>query len=228
MLRPVFVAATAALLASAASAVAADPSCLITFRIGTATQLASASVFAIYQNAPGEFKGAANEVDCDPLNSTIVSVGDADQTRTLVVSAAGTPTPIKGPKDFLRCTWLPTSRFPVAGDFNLNQQSGFSTNFQPVDAQITISGIQCSGSVSTTTTTTTTTTLPAVVCGDYNGNGIMQIADALGVLRTAVGLVQCPSCVCDIDGNGNNSIADALLALRLAVGLNVSTNCSPC
>ncbi|HYC56210.1 MAG TPA: hypothetical protein VEL28_14845 [Candidatus Binatia bacterium] len=216
------------LLALATPAFAGGPSCDLTFRIGTSTPLFSASVFAIYQNAPGEFAGAGAAVECTLLGNTIGAAADADQTRTLTLTASGTPTPINGPKDFARCTWIPASRFPVAGDFNLSGQSGFNTNFQQVNAQITISKIECDGAIETTTTSTSTTTLPAVVCGDFDGNGTLQASDALAVLRAAVGVLSCDPCVCDLDGNEAKTATDALIALRVAIGIALQVHCPAC
>ncbi|HYC00984.1 MAG TPA: hypothetical protein VEC57_17755 [Candidatus Limnocylindrales bacterium] len=230
MIRSLPFVAAVALLAAATSATAAGPSCELTFRIGTATPLFSASVFAIYQNAPGEFAGTGPNVGCTLLNNTIGAAADADQTRTLTLTASGTPTPINGPKDFARCIWTPTSRFPVASDFNLSGQSGFNTSFQPVNAQITISKIDCDGTIETTTTTTSssTTTLPAPVCGDFNNDGTLQASDALAVLRAAVGVLGCDLCVCDLDGNSSKTATDALIALRVAVGIVFNTHCPIC
>jgi hypothetical protein len=228
MLRFRVLLAACALLGSSAIGEAAPPSCQITFRIGTSTPLISASVFAIYQNAPGEFAGSATNVDCDLLVGTGVP-SDADQTRTLVLNANGSlQSPINGPKDMARCTWLPTTRFPVKDDFNLTSQSGFTTSFQSTNANITITTIECTGTISTTTTTTTTTTLPPVVCGDFDGNGNVQTSDALNVLKASVGQKTCALCVCDLDGNGVKAATDALIDLKAAVGTSVQFKCPLC
>lgn len=225
MIRPLVLAASSALLVLATSASAADPSCQITFRVGTSTELFAVSANPSYADAPGEFKGQSTLIECQALNDSIVSVGDADLARGLAIGIVGSPVAIKGPKDVLRCTWLPEGRFPVAGDFDMSEQSGFTTSFVPHFPDLHISDIDCTGSFGSTTTTTT---LPPAVCGDFDGNGSVGIADALGVLRTAVGLVSCQACVCDADGNGSNSISDALLTLKKAVGLNVNLSCSAC
>jgi len=161
---------------------------------------------------------------------------DADQTRTLTITAIGTPNPINGPKDFAKCTWTPTTRFPTTGDFNLNQQSGFSTQFQAVDAKITISDLLCTGTIPTTTTTTTTTTTSSTtttttlpqLCGDIDHNGVVQTSDALNVLRAGVGLKQCALCVCDVDGSGSIGASDGLTTLKKAVGLAITLHCLAC
>ena len=76
---------------------------------------------------------------------------------------------------------------------------------------------------------TTTTTLPNEVCGDASGDGSVKAADALRVLRAAVGGSECLSqpCVCDVNGSGSLTATDALITLRIAVGAPVNLAC-PC
>ncbi len=66
------------------------------------------------------------------------------------------------------------------------------------------------------------------LCGDYDGDGIVEASDALGVLRAAVGLADCNEvdiAVCDPSGDGETTSADALLVLRVAVGTPVPLIC---
>lgn len=234
MIRMNSLVAAATLLVFASVTQAAAPSCQITFNIGTSTQLYAASVFALYTNAPGGFQGDANNVSCTWLGGTLGNAGDSDQFKTLTLTMVGTPNPIKGPKDVVKCTWIPTSRFPLKSDFDLTAQSGTNTSFQQVPANITVTTIVCSGDLTTTTTTTTTTssttttTIPAKACGDFDGSGKLQTSDALAVLRAAVGQASCVLCLCDIDGGGTLGATDALLALKKAVGLTVTLKCPAC
>lgn len=216
---------------------AAAPSCTLKFKVGTSTKLYSASVFVQYQNAPGDFPGSNEQVNCSALNGHIVAFGDADTaiTKTLSITVAGTPNPISGPKEVAQCTFVPTSRFPVVGDFDLSLQGGANTSFQPTNPQFTISSLVCSGTISTTTTTTTTTsstttttTLPAVVCGDGNGDGKFTTADALAVLKAAVGQRSCQLCACDVDSTGSISTVDALKVLKKSVGVDITLSCAAC
>jgi hypothetical protein len=117
---------------------------------------------------------------------------------------------------------------------------------QPLPA-LRVSGVECGVATTTTTTTTSTTTtttttlkvttssststsvtvlppttsstLPFVPCGDPNADGRFTAADALYVLRAAVGSLTCPASVCDVQGRNGINAADALLLLRIAVGL---------
>lgn len=229
---PIVSAAAALLFAASSISLAAAPTCQLTFRLGTSTPLSTASVFVIYQNAPGDFPGDSTSVSCQLLNNTLGQISDADQTRTLTIVMIGTPTSIKGPKDVARCTFTPTNRFPVPGDFNLSGQSGFDTSLpfpNQVNANITISDIDCSGTIATTTTSTSTTTLPGNdYCGDFDGNGIIQVSDALNVLRGVVGQQPCDLCVCDVDGSGSKGAADALIVLKTAVGILIELGCPVC
>ncbi|HIF63702.1 MAG TPA: hypothetical protein EYG16_09000 [Deltaproteobacteria bacterium] len=64
-------------------------------------------------------------------------------------------------------------------------------------------------------------------CGDADGSGQVGIADALTVLRSALGLPgSCPLSACDVNGDQKISVVDALLILSLVVGNPVSFDCS--
>jgi hypothetical protein len=65
---------------------------------------------------------------------------------------------------------------------------------------------------------TVTVEVSSGVCGDVNGDGELSAADALGVLRAAVGLFVCPLEVCDFNGSASLTATDALAVLRAAVG----------
>ncbi len=91
------------------------------------------------------------------------------------------------------------------------------------------SGVLCSYTpIPNCPSLTTTTTLASLACGDANGNGSLTAADALAVLRSAVGGTQCDgiACVCDVNGAGGVTAADALLVLRRAVGLAIELLCA--
>jgi hypothetical protein len=61
---------------------------------------------------------------------------------------------------------------------------------------------------------TATTTVAAVPCGDVNGDGIVDVGDALVVAQFDVGLRQCSQLThpeaCDVNGDGSCNIGDAL------------------
>lgn len=75
---------------------------------------------------------------------------------------------------------------------------------------------------------TTTTMPPGPGCGDPTDDGNLSAADALLVLRAAVGNDHCPICVCDIDATDEITAADALRLLRIAVGHELELHCPPC
>jgi hypothetical protein len=72
-------------------------------------------------------------------------------------------------------------------------------------------------------------------CGDVtcvggssaNPNAVTT-ADAAVVLRGAVGLDTCVTCLCDTDGSGAVDATDALLVLRRSVGLPADFRCPAC
>jgi hypothetical protein len=72
-----------------------------------------------------------------------------------------------------------------------------------------------------------TTTLIAELCGDATNDGARTAADALVILRRAVGFdVACPSSVCDVDDDGAVRAGDALRVLRSAVGVETELACA--
>jgi len=64
-----------------------------------------------------------------------------------------------------------------------------------------------------------------VACGDPNDDGIVNIVDALYVLRAAVGLETCTLLVCDVNGDLRVRTSDALRLLQYSIGLPVLLNC---
>ena len=64
-----------------------------------------------------------------------------------------------------------------------------------------------------------------LLCGDMNGDCVIQAADALSVLRVAV-KIDPEKAEADVDGNGAINAADALAALRIAVKIDpIRTGC---
>jgi hypothetical protein len=87
------------------------------------------------------------------------------------------------------------------------------------------------------TNATTTTTLPAEpLCGDPvsdAGAGAsavadITVADALFVLKAAVGGATCAACRCDVDGSGSVTASDAVQVLRRALGMRARLDCPLC
>jgi len=63
-------------------------------------------------------------------------------------------------------------------------------------------------------------------CGDVDGNGKISAADALLVLKHAVGeAVECPPARCDVDRSGAVSVTDAFAILVAAVGGPIELSC---
>ncbi|HYC57291.1 MAG TPA: hypothetical protein VEL28_20335 [Candidatus Binatia bacterium] len=87
-------------------------------------------------------------------------------------------------------------------------------------------------------TSTTTTTVPLGDCGDplfvfrpdsdAGTAAAINASDALYVLRTAVGTVECELCVCDVNDSGNVTATDSLIVLRNAVGQSADLDCPAC
>lgn len=65
-------------------------------------------------------------------------------------------------------------------------------------------------------------------CGDSNDDGFVLASDGLAALQAAVGLSDCPPCLCDANGSGAVTAVDALAILQSAVGLSVPLQCPEC
>jgi hypothetical protein len=68
-------------------------------------------------------------------------------------------------------------------------------------------------------------TRPMPDCGDANTDGNSTTADALLVLKGAVGSAHCPAVICDVNVPGGVAASDALILLKRVVGQNVSLSC---
>ena len=89
----------------------------------------------------------------------------------------------------------------------------------------------------TTTTvpqTTTTTTIQPTTCGDVNGDGVVDVGDALIVAQFEVALRSCGQSpfthpdLCDVNNDGSCNIGDALRIAQCDVGLiSCSFTCKP-
>lgn len=67
-----------------------------------------------------------------------------------------------------------------------------------------------------------------LVCGDSNDDGFVLASDGLAALQAAIGLRDCPPCLCDANGSGAATAVDALAILQSAVGLPVPLECPEC
>ena len=83
-----------------------------------------------------------------------------------------------------------------------------------------------------TSTTTSTTTTITIRCGDVNGDGVVNINDALATAQYDVRLRTCGQSpfshpeVCDVNGDGACDVGDALRMAQCDVGLiSCAFNC---
>lgn len=65
----------------------------------------------------------------------------------------------------------------------------------------------------------------AMLLGDINEDGFIDISDVILVLRIALGLDQDPGCS-DINNDGSVDISDVILTLRMALGLDSLQQCT--
>ena len=75
----------------------------------------------------------------------------------------------------------------------------------------------------------TTVTISPGICGDADGNGAVNIVDALAIARRAVGLPPPPTVNtlwADVNQNSITNITDAMLIARYSVGMLVVGTCA--
>ena len=98
----------------------------------------------------------------------------------------------------------------------------------------TTSTIATSTTTTTSTSTTTTTTLGHPPCGDVNGDGVVNVGDALLVAQFELGLRPCGQAPfthpesCDVNLDGACNVGDALRMAQCDVGLvSCAFTCMP-
>ena len=152
----------------------------------------------------------SNYVDC-------VAYGNYDGTAEPFGNPAASNTPGGGTFSLTR-----TGDAMFSNDFHLACPSPTSN-----PAQATGSFGPCTPTTTTrpTSSTTTTTTTAPPICGDVNGDRVVNIGDALLIAQFDVGLRQCGAApfsqpaVCDVNGDGACNIGDALRTAQCDVGL---------
>jgi hypothetical protein len=65
----------------------------------------------------------------------------------------------------------------------------------------------------------------ARVCGDADGDGEVNIRDALATLKMAIAGTPCDPLECDVDASGRVTVNDALLLLQIVVGVRDPETC---
>ena len=156
-----------------------------------------------------------------------VAYGNYDGTAEPLGNPAASDTPGGGTFSLTR-----TGDVMFSNDFHLACPSPTSNpaqatgNFGPCTPTTTTRPVPTTSSTTTTTTTrTTTTTTPPPICGDVNGDGVVNIGDALVMAQFDVGLRQCGMApfsqptVCDVNGDAACNIGDALKMAQCDVGL---------
>jgi hypothetical protein len=71
-------------------------------------------------------------------------------------------------------------------------------------------------------------TIEVPLCGDASLDDKVTATDALLVLKSAVGSLECELCVCDTNASSTITSPDALIVLKFAVGQEVVLNCPAC
>ena len=225
------VAAWLPIAAGATAALASSPSCVLLFSMTSGTAISNLDFAVDYSAADGRVAGTTVNPTCSlALGGNALGAFGDDGLGTLSVSMIRQAA-FSAPVDLAGCRFEYSGSQPVPADFRVTVtnagRDGVDNSVSPLPV-VAVTQVDCPGALPTTTTTTTT--LPAGSrCGQPVSSGAKPTAsDALRVLKAAVGVASCSSCVCDANGNGNVTAADALVVLRAAVGLPVVLACPAC
>jgi hypothetical protein len=235
--------ALSGLLTVAAPVRAQDHTCVFLLSMTDGAAVGNLDFTVDYNGLDGDLEGTGSNPVCRRAlsGSAFVAFNDNDVTRKLLVSVIRL-TNFSAPVPLVGCRVFYDTDVPVAGDFVItvtNASSGGSDEQITPKPKVKVTSIECPGQLpsATSTTTTTTTSLPVTTstvpldgrCGFPATDGEKPgAADALATLRAAVGLRECPLCVCDIDDSGKVTASDALAVLRAAVGVQIGLNCPSC
>lgn len=230
----------AALLGTASGAAGQPAStCVFLVSMTSGTDVNNLDLKVNYLGTGGNVEGTPTKPECTLAlgGQSFAAFNDNDDTSVLSASIVrlnyfSAPTSVFG------CRIFYDSIEPTPDDFLVTvfnaARDGGDNNVLPTPT-VVVSLVECPGELPTGTTTTTlpettTTTFPVGDrCGFPISNGDKPSAsDALFVLKAAVGVAECPLCVCDVNDSGNVAAGDALTVLKAAVGAEAELNCPPC
>jgi hypothetical protein len=231
------------------STISAGPTeCTLEFSLSDAVTLGSLQWEVSYAGAPGEFGGSGSSVQCqNKVTTAFGSMQDNEGQRkvtTALISLSG----FTGPRLLTRCTFL-ADAIPSIGDFVITVTDASDQSIQPIAPfpDVVLSSLACA--VDTTTTTTLPTCgnggldgneecddgpansnavpggcrrdcLLDRLCGDGDGNRVVNVTDAQWVLKAAIGIVStCPLTACDPSSDASVTVSDAQRILFKSVGL---------
>jgi len=227
--------------------------CTLEFSLTDAVTLGSLQWEIDYATAPGEFVGSGEAVQC--VNKVTTALGmkqDKDAERkvvTALISLAG----FAGPSVLSECQFL-ADVVPDVNDFVITVIDAANPSLQPVNPppNIVLSSVTCVGDTTTTTLPTCGNGFLDVdeecdngpnngvpggcrldclidrICGDGDGNGIVNVTDAQWLLKHSIGLVgPCPLLACDPTLDAVVSVSDSQRVLFRSVGLLAQLVCEP-
>ena len=122
-------------------------------------------------------------------------------------------------------TTTSTTQAPTTTTSSTTTTTQPPTTTTATSTPLTTTTTQPSTTTSSTTTSSTTTTTTKIACGDVNGDGVVNIADALLTAQYDVDLRTCGQApfshpeVCDVNSDGACNIGDALKMAQCDVGV---------
>lgn len=185
-----------------------DILCSVAFKLAdTTTQLGALQWEVGYADAPGDFAGAAKDVDCIAANGAAGSFFENSGTQTLtaeVTAAEG----LSDAQVLASCAFNSTTSLRHAAGFTATAVAAHDVDGISVPTPAIEVEVECQ------------------VCGaPITGSSPPKATDCLGILVCAVGLDECARCIADINGSGSTTATDALGCLSRAVGRDIPFAC---
>ena len=181
-------------------------------------------------------RGVLRPLDGNGDGSKVCDIGayESDGTFTTTTSSTtistttATTTTMRPPTITTTTTIRPTTTTTTS------TATTSTTSTSRITTTSTTTTTPTTSTVTTTTSTSTTTTTNPGVCGDVNGDGVVNIGDALLVAQFDVGMRQCGQApfghpqVCDLNQDNACNIGDALRMAQCDVGLiGCAFTCKP-
>jgi hypothetical protein len=197
--------------------------CDVTFSVTSTATIGALQFEVAYTQAPGQFAGEGDQVDCTDLTTSLATFNDRDAQRTLsagLISLTGFSTPA----DVVVCTFAgaPSSMtLPQPDDFVVTVVDATDPQLAPVTADMAVD-VSCGAGPTTTvstSTTTVTTTTSTTFAGPIEGIGFTMVGTTarVGALQLTIDYSAAP-------GGFDGSAADVECTNRVGVGSIVSFN----
>ena len=117
--------------------------CTVTIGVTNPVKLGGIGWELDYSKMPGKFLGAGPAVDCTSLlTDGLTSFNDLDDEGRLLESVI-IGNGLSAPANLARCTFATSNAALTAGDFHFTVLDASSPDFDPVNATVAVTALQC-------------------------------------------------------------------------------------